>query len=537
MPGAIFIGHSESMVTLLPMQGQLGKQFLLDGPATLDRGLGRYTLSVQDLPALVESAEAAGVQLNPSGTLAPWLRDIAGRLRAQAEHISTIPGLYPFQQEGVAFLHNGRERLLFDEMGLGKTPQSLAALNPEAPGMVLGPSVMCSTWAAEAAKWCPSHTPVIIKSRAAFHWPEPGELVIVTYDKVPQEPDKFGKVLPGTQAVADEAQMVKNWTALRTKAFRKLSRRVRKVDGGTVWLLTGTPLQNNPSELWAMLQALELGKRLYGSHSKFVQLFGGVVDGLGQVEWDPTAVHPKAMDPIRPYALRRVRKDVLPQLPPKMRQTIQVAPPAAAARAMDKAWAEHAHSLDELLERLGNGEHLAGDRKGLAEHKIPALMELVQQYEAAGEPLVVFSAHRAPVEALQQRQGWAAILGGSTGRGTVLERFQAGELKGLACTIRAAGTGLTLTRAANVVFVDRDWNPAANMQAEDRVYRIKQDRKVTIIDIVCDHPLDRAVTEMLTHKLDYHNATTSQLDQKFIPRDRYTEAEKLEAIAHAIETA
>lgn len=539
MPGVISVSHAGALVSVAPEPGpgvEDAKQFLLRAGFPLDRSIGRYTLRVQDFPAFVGSADMAGLELQPVTTLASWLRETAAEYRRVQGFIDTIGrDLFPFQHEGVAFLWRGRERLLFDQMGLGKTPQALCAIEPGQPAIAIVPKGLLATWADECKRWRPDIAVHIVRSSKQFRWPQRGELVISSYGTIPADLDQHGQPLTGTVALGDEGQAVKNWSAQRTQAFRKLYRRIRKADGFR-WILTGTPLMNNPPELWAMLQALEIGSRLYGNYKRFVQLFGGAVDGLGQIEWNPSAVHPTAMDPIKPYALRRNRADVLPELPPKMRRTI-IVPPPKDTKQMDWVWKTHANSIDELVLHLGDDPGMMGDRKQLAAHKIPAMLELVEQYESEGEPLVVFSAHRAPVEALAGRQGWGSIMGGSADRPGTVERFQAGELKGLACTIRAAGVGLTLTRSAHTLFVDREWNPALNIQAEDRVYRISQTRGVLVTDLVCDHPLDRALTQLLTEKMDYHDATIAKLETPFQPRDRNREAEQLESLAHEIETA
>src|SRR5262245_5578154 len=128
------------------------------------------------------------------------------------------------------------------------------------------------------------------------------------------------------------------------------------------------------------------------------------------------------------------------------------------------------------------------------------MLELVEQFEDQGGPLVVFSAHREPIEALAARGGWGVITGGTEPRRRqeVVDAFQAGRLKGVGRTIQAGGTGLTLTRASTALFVDLDWTPANNLQAEDRVCRIGQRAgHVRIIRMVSDHPLDRRVLRVL----------------------------------------
>jgi SNF2 family DNA or RNA helicase len=141
-------------------------------------------------------------------------------------------------------------------------------------------------------------------------------------------------------------------------------------------------------------------------------------------------------------------------------------------------------------------------RASLATAKIPALVEIVADIEEADEPIVVFSAHRAPIDHLGTRDGWAAITGDTpaTARTEIEARFQRGELRGVAATIQAGGVAITLTRAHRAVFVDQDWTPALNAQAEDRICRIGQDRGVIITRLIADHTLDRRIAEVLASK-------------------------------------
>lgn len=527
------VSHAGELITLRPSTGSrdeidFAERFI--GP--MSRVRRAYLLRAADLPALARAASAASCILYPSTTLAAFLRSQAAKLREENDFIGRFPGLYPFQTEGVAFLRSGTRRLLFDEMGLGKTPQTLCAIKPDRPALVVCPKILKSNWATECARWRPDLSPVIVDGRGAFRWPAKRECVIVNYDILPED---FSKLpLHGTHVIFDEAQAIKSWKAQRTRSSRKIIRRVLKHEGNA-WLLTGTPLMNKPAELWAMLQALGTGAELYGDYTRFVKLFGGETDALGQTVWDPSAVHPQAMDPIRPYALRRTRAAVLPELPTKSYNTIQLGVPELALPAMDRAWEEYDSAIDALMARMENDAGMMSDRKRLATWKIPAMLSIVDQYENAGVPLVVFSAHRAPIEALTERQGWATIMGGSVERDFAIDAFQRGQLRGLGCTIRSAGVGITLTRGAHALFVDREWTPPANVQAEDRLCRIGQTRGVSITDLVADHPVDRSVTKLLVEKMQFAAATISQLDTPHVSRDRLAEAAELESLADDIE--
>lgn len=130
------------------------------------------------------------------------------------------------------------------------------------------------------------------------------------------------------------------------------------------------------------------------------------------------------------------------------------------------------------------------------------MRKLVEDYEESGTPLLVFSWHRAPIEALAKRKKWGMIAGKVTSakKGDAEKDFQGGKLIGLAGTIGAMAHGYTLTAASDVIFIDRSYKPGDNEQAEDRVHRITQTRGVMITDIVADHPVDRLVHEIISRK-------------------------------------
>jgi superfamily II DNA/RNA helicase len=155
------------------------------------------------------------------------------------------------------------------------------------------------------------------------------------------------------------------------------------------------------------------------------------------------------------------------------------------------------------LDSLPDFKMFSKIRARLASDRIKALEELVEGFEDAGEPVVVFSAHRAPVEAMAKRDGWAVIMGDTPqkARQQAVEDFQSGVLKGIACTIKAGGTGITLTRASKMIFCDLEWNPALNMQAEDRIRRIGQKASsLQYIRLVSDHAMDLHVLNLLSEK-------------------------------------
>lgn len=445
----------------------------------------------------------------------------------------------------------------------GKTIQTLAAAPAGAPILVISPAIAKGVWAREAAAWRPDLRVTMVSGRGKFRWPTTNEMLIINFDilpatdvKVPRdqqpgdecascerlatdhssldaswgrcktfvrekddtfklEPAEFLKGCPaGLVVIIDEAHSCKNPKAQRTVRVTALAQAARD-SGGRSWLLTATPLLNSPPELWTVLKVGGLHKDAFANNwGGFARGMGGVLDtitvhgGKQQKVWKwggtPT---PMIAGALKRVMLRRMKADVLGQLPPKTYKQVDV---ELAGRElqhqMDMAWEAIEDELDEVIDGKAPTSipfsEISALRARIATAKIPALLELVEEYEDAEEPVVVFSAHRAPVEELGKREGWAMILGGTlpAERTRIENDFQAGKLKGIACTIKAGGVAITLTRAAQEIFVDKEWTPALNAQAEDRCYRIGQERPVMVTELVAAHPLDQQVAKLLGEK-------------------------------------
>ena len=444
------------------------------------------SLDPGDRRRLLEVAHQLGVNVDPSLRLP--LSPAAIRAREA--------GLYPFQVEGVDWLSRRKKALLTDEMGLGKTVQALFALPPGAAVLVVGPACLKYNWREEASRWRPDFNVSVIEGKKNFRLPSPGEMVVVSYDSLPDEVKPSD--LQSIHLIGDETHKLKNQKSKRTKRFRKLAG-----SAGSVWALTGTPLLNQPGELFAMLEALGMQKETFQDWPNFLKLFNGKKDFWGKVVWGDPSV--QGREQLRRVMVRRLRCDVLPELPVKQYQTLLVPLPLndpALKDEMNELWGQYRPFLEDR-EDLPPFPTFSAIRERLARTRIKALKEFVGLYEEQGEPLVVFSAHKAPVEALKGREGWEIITGDSSSseRQSITSRFQAGGLKGIASTIQAGGVGLTMTMASTVLFVDLDWVPANNLQAEDRVCRIGQEaNKVRVIRMVSDHVMDKQVLKVLDRK-------------------------------------
>jgi SNF2 family DNA or RNA helicase len=477
----------------------------------------------------VEVDETIGARIEGALSTNASERETARALHdAAIERIETIDerlaarglALYPYQKDGVRWMSHRRGAGLFDEMGLGKTVQALIAAPEGAPILVVCPAAVKGVWSKETRRWRPDlGWPIPLSGRNSFRWPRAGEIIVTNYDILPEPeihttdkgrnvytlPDWVGAPSEGTVLIYDEFHALKNPSARRTRASKLLTKRVIAAKG-FCWGLTGTPMLNRPRELWNVLEAIGVAQEAYGSFGAFHRLF----------DWNDQP-KPEVADKLRKVSLMRRRLEVLPDLPTKSYEDISVAIDDDTRRLADdivrklEAAGMSLANIQSIADLVSSTKHARLDigeisrvRAALAKAKVGRMVELAEQYEAEGKPLVVFSAHRGPVDLLGQRDGWTTITGDveSSERTRRVAEFAAGGLKGIACTIKAAGVGIDgLQKASHdALFVDLDWTPGWNQQAEDRICRIGQDRGVNIVTMIADHELDRKVHDLLTHK-------------------------------------
>lgn len=442
---------------------------------------------------------------------------VSSLLRARAaRYVPDVAGCDPrlalYQREGVAYLRARFAALLGDDMGLGKTAQLLQAIREPATArvVVVCPALAKSVWRYEAGIWAPRLRTRALSGRGSFQWPRPGEAVIVNYDILPRPEDPLPDAPRGCYLLIDEAHYCKGRT-IRSKAVRRLVRGVR-VQGGRAWAATGTPLDNKPDDLYRITEALGIEKE-WGSWQAFVSLFGGWKSKYG-MKWGRPK--PEARTTLERLMLRRRKSDVL-NLPPVMEATRPVELGRADEIEIDEAMRRSGVRLDDIkaeaLAGLATNPHIMTARRLLAAAKLPAVVEWIEECEDAGEPVVVFSAHRAPVDRLKGRPGWRVITGDTppAERAQIAAEMQAGRLKGVAGTIKAMGVAITLTRPCLAAFVDLEWTPGANQQARDRLVRIGQNRPVTVYRFVAEHDVDQRVAAILAEKAARQAATVDAI--------------------------
>jgi SWI/SNF-related matrix-associated actin-dependent regulator 1 of chromatin subfamily A len=460
---------------------------------------------------------------------------------------------YAYQVKGAAWLAPRCTALLADDMGLGKTPQALLAIDPSKGTIIVVPASVKLNWARECRRWRPDLRPEVLSGRGSWRWPSAGEVVITNPDILPAFllPKLETRTASGYKlkvanldkqaqsaaanciVIADEAHMYKKHKTQRSQKMRELCRAC-----ACAWALTGTPLENRPFDLWGVLNTFGMAGEVFGGWRTFLRLFDGYKNRWGGYEFgSPAQEVPERM---RRVMLRRLKSEVLTELPAKTYAELRI---EIRSKRLQKSLDRQYDAWGDLLKagELPGFEEFSRIRSDLAADRIPAMLEIVESHEESGQPLLVFSYHRAPVEALKDREGWAIITGDTSNiqRDRIVSDFQAGRLRGVGLTIRAAGVGLTLTRASHSLFVDLDWVPTWNIQAEDRIHRIGQTSdKVLITRMVSDHPLDLHVQKLLQQKMNLiHGAIEREVSALQLPTVREVSAEehaaKLERLARA----
>lgn len=411
------------------------------------------SVSQADLPRTLEVAEKLGF------VVAPELVS-ACKTTEQAVVASHDPRLYPFQVKSVDHIARRQRSLIDSEMGLGKTVIALCSLPKNAceAVLVICPNSLKFNWKNEVARWAESYKTAVLSGKAGFRFPSKGEIAIVNYE-VLQDVDSVPENLT---VIIDEGSRCKNYKSKRSQRVQAICEKAKRVI-----VLDGTPLMNKPFDLWGVLCATGMAKEVFGSFGTFLRLFDASKNRWGGYEFGTPSV--EVPERLRRVMIRHLRKDVLPDLPSKTYTDIVVnGVPASLQKRLDAINEEWADVLD--ADELPGFEEMSRVRSLLATSRIPAMLEQIESFEESETPLIVFSAYRAPIDELNSREGWATITGDTKpeDRQAIVDKFQAGNLKGVGLTIAAGGVGLTLTRAAHVLFVDLDWVPANNAQAEDR---------------------------------------------------------------------
>jgi len=441
----------------------------------------------------------------------------------------------PYQRAGIAYAAARKDTLVGDEMGLGKTIQALGLVNVDTTiktVLIVAPKSLLLNWRREADKWLTRKV----------------ELTIINYDMLHKRPELAGTVFD--LLVLDECQYIKNPKAKRTIAAQALQATRRM-------LLTGTPILNRPVELWPALQMLDpdgLGRNFFGYAQRYCN---GHHEEVHTKKFNPRTKRlehvvqrvfntggssnlEELQERMRTkFMVRRLKADVLAELPAKRRQIIPLEPKGISSIIKSEQSIIARLGFEEAARRLEEGDKLLFDEMAKGRHelgmaKVPlALDHIKDTLESVGK-VVIFAHHQDVIAALREgllEYGCAVITGQTSGtaRQAEVDRFQNDpDCRVFIGNIKAAGVGITLTAASTVVFVESDWTPGWMAQAEDRCHRIGQSESVLIQYLVFDGSMDALLCSMLVTKAAVANRA---LDADTVQDLSHVEVQVTEATA------
>jgi superfamily II DNA or RNA helicase len=482
-----------------------------------------------DLPLPLTGVDAGG-----------WLGDLlagsADRTLAPVEPPAAFTAqLRPYQQRGVAWLSFltslGLGACLADDMGLGKTVQLLALESVDrypgpgrtaaaGPTLLLCPMSMVGTWEREAARFVPDlrvrahHGPTRHRGADLREALRDVDLLVTTYATAARDADDLAEV-DWHRLVLDEAQAIKN-------ARSQPARAVRRFRAGHRVALTGTPVENRLAELWSIMDVLNPG--ILGTAERFRARFAIPVERHGN-----TDAAELLRRTTRPYLLRRVKTDptIVDDLPDKIEITQHY-------RLTREQASLYRTIVDDMLEKIEDSTGIArrgnvlaamtklkqvcdhpalllhdGSPIGRRSGKVVRLEEILSEVLAEGDRALCFTqfaefGHLLVPHLSARLDTDVAFLHGGVPRRRreeIVQRFQNGEGPPvLLASLKAGGTGLTLTAATHVVHLDRWWNPAVEQQATDRAYRIGQRRTVQVRTFSCPGTVEERIDALIRSK-------------------------------------
>jgi len=486
------------------------------------------------------------------------------------EFRSTVPrpkdrDYFPFQRAGIHYALQRDRVLIGDDMGLGKTVQALGVVNalPNARRvLILCPASLRINWQREAKAWLVHdwHIQVIEQRHGAIKNSAERLIVIVNYDRLGgKRGEKLWNALNTIQwdvLIADEVHYCKNADSQRAKAVlgtwkrRALDKPGLVHNTQRVVFLTGTPITNRPIELFPLVRCLDpdgLGKNFF----KFAERYANAQRGRWGWDFKGASNLDELQDILRQRIMvRRLKQEVLTELPPKRRQVLEFAPngASAAVEAQNAAAAEHEAAIKALAEAAEIAEamedeegfrqavkklreaqrvafeRLAKERHRIAVLKIPYVVEhLTSCLEQSNSKLLVFAHHKDVVHGIEKeltKNGTKFVtITGDTPmqkRQDNVDAFQNDkDVRVFIGNIQAAGVGLTLTAGDHVIFAELDWVPANMTQAEDRAHRIGQLNSVLIQYLVFEGSVDARMANTLVEKMHIIDAA---LDKHHAPR-------------------
>jgi superfamily II DNA or RNA helicase len=462
---------------------------------------------------------------------ATWTAAVSALLETDELPAVPVPAglratLRPYQELGfrwLHFLHRARlGGILADDMGLGKTLQAIAlacALVEEGrltePLLVVAPTSVLGTWAAEAARFAPGLRVRVVeqssrkRTQPVAELAADADLVVTSYTLLRLDEEEFA-AQAWSAVFLDEAQFVKN---RQSRAYQA----VRRLRAPAKFAVTGTPLENNLMDLWSLLSITAPG--LFPDPVTFTDAYRRPIE----TGTDPAALA-RLHRRVRPLMLRRTKEGVAAELPPKQEQVLRVPLSPGHRRLYDKQLAAERKKVlglvDDLrrnritilssltlLRQLALSPALVLPGQLAVSAKLDTLVELVAELAAEGHRALVFSQFTGYLGLARDRfraEGiGASYLDGRTrDRSARIEAFRSGTDPVFLISLKAGGFGLTLTEADYVFILDPWWNPAAELQAIDRTHRIGQDKHVMVYRLVSEDTIEEKVVALQERKRD-----------------------------------
>ena len=461
------------------------------------------------------------------------LRQLGAKL-AQFKQIETvkIPAFFkadlrPYQQEGVNWLQFLREYelagILADDMGLGKTIQTLAHLCIEKskkrmnkPSLIIAPTSLMVNWQLESQKFAPKlRTLVCHGAERAQHYAniQQYDVVFTTYPLLVRDKE----ILLDNEfyyLILDEAHCIKNAKAKSTQIVLQLKAEHRLC-------LTGTPVENHLGELWSLFHFLIPG--FLGDSQQFKQLFRTPIE-----KHNDKNRHAALAKRVAPFMMRRLKSEVVKELPPKteilrvvelqgaqrdLYETIRLAMQKKVQQAIQAKGLSRSHII--LLDALLKLRQICCDPRLLSlpsakkayntSAKLDLLKELLPNLVAEGRKILVFSQFTSMLALIEQlltklELPYVKLTGRTTNRKAPIDAFQNGEVPIFLISLKAGGTGLNLTAADTVIHYDPWWNPAVEDQATDRSHRIGQEKSVFVYKLIAAGTVEETIQTMQQNK-------------------------------------
>ncbi len=478
-------------------------------------------------PALEEITE--GMEVTATKAWKDQLKSLSEMSELNPEIPSTLQGeLRDYQVEGYQWMsrlaHWGAGACLADDMGLGKTVQALSLIlsrAKEGPTLILAPTSVCFNWVEESQRFAPTLNVQQFGSgdrQKMLDEADAFDLIVCSYGLLQTEGERL-KEKQWHTIVADEAQAIKNTQTKRSKAAMALQ-------GDFKLITTGTPIENHLGELWNLFNFINPG--LLGSLQRFNQRYASAIENNQDY-----GTQQRLKKLLRPFILRRLKSDVLTELPPRTEITLHVelseeekamyeALRRNAKRTMDQLKAQEVSQGQQQLQVLAEimklrraccNPSLVVEDSPIASSKLAAFEELVDELIENRHKALVFSqfvGHLSIIrEKLEEKGVSYQYLDGSTPvakRKKAVNAFQAGESDLFLISLKAGGSGLNLTAADYVIHMDPWWNPAVEDQASDRAHRMGQKRPVTIYRLVAKDTIEDKIVDLHKHKRDLaHN--------------------------------